>query len=58
MLGSGVQNRFLRFESAKMLARPDVEALIEAARARRVDTSRHPGEVLPYKQVFFMAFQG
>jgi hypothetical protein len=31
LLGSGAQNRFLRFESAKTLAHPDVEALIEAA---------------------------
>jgi hypothetical protein len=31
LLGSGTQNRFLRFESAKTLALPNVEALIEAA---------------------------
>lgn len=31
LLGSGSQNRFLRFESAKMSALPDVEALIDAA---------------------------
>jgi hypothetical protein len=34
LLGSGVQNRFLRFESAKALALPDVEALIDAAIAQ------------------------
>jgi hypothetical protein len=32
--GSGVQNRFIRLESAKTLARPDVEALIAAAVAQ------------------------
>jgi hypothetical protein len=32
--GSGVQNRFVRLESAKMLARPEVEALIAAAVAQ------------------------
>jgi len=32
--GSGVQNRFIRLESAKTLARPEVEALIAAAVAR------------------------
>src|SRR5258708_2327077 len=31
LLGSGVQNRFLRFESAKTLLLPDVDALINAA---------------------------
>ena len=31
LLGSGAQNRFLRLESAKVLARPEVEALIAAA---------------------------
>jgi hypothetical protein len=31
LLGSGVQNRFIRLESAKTLARPEVEALIAAA---------------------------
>ncbi len=31
LLGSGKQNRFIRLESAKTLARPEVEALIEAA---------------------------
>lgn len=31
LLGSGVQNRFLRLESAAALARPEVEALITAA---------------------------
>ena len=34
LLGSGAQNRFLRFESAKTLALPDVEALINAAIAQ------------------------
>jgi hypothetical protein len=34
LLGSGAQNRFLRFESAKTLALPAVEALIEAAIAQ------------------------
>ena len=32
--GSGVQNRFLRFESADTLSRPEVEALIAAAVAQ------------------------
>lgn len=31
LLGSGSQNRFIRIESAKILARPEVEALIAAA---------------------------
>ncbi|MGA2371819.1 MAG: DUF1801 domain-containing protein [Candidatus Korobacteraceae bacterium] len=31
LLGSGVQNRFVRLESAETLARPEVEALIAAA---------------------------
>ena len=31
LLGSGVQNRFVRLESAKTLERPEVDALIEAA---------------------------
>lgn len=31
LLGSGAQNRFIRLESAKTLARPEVEALIAAA---------------------------
>ena len=34
LLGSGAQNRFLRFESAKRLALPDVEALINVAIAQ------------------------
>ena len=34
LLGSGVQNRFLRFESAKMLTVPAVAALIDAAIAQ------------------------
>lgn len=34
LLGSGAQNRFLRFESAKTLAVPEVEALIEATIAQ------------------------
>jgi hypothetical protein len=36
LLGSGVQNRFLRFESAKMLALPAVAALIDAAIAQAI----------------------
>lgn len=31
LLGSGVQNRFVRLESVKTLSRPDIEALIAAA---------------------------
>ncbi len=34
LTGSGTQTRFLRLESAAMLARPDVEALFAAAEAR------------------------
>lgn len=34
LLGSGAQNRFLRFGSAKTLALPDVKALIDAAIAQ------------------------
>ncbi len=34
LLGSGRQNRFLRLESASVLARPEVEALIAAAVAQ------------------------
>ena len=34
LLGSGNQNRFIRIESAEMLARPEVEALIAAAIAQ------------------------
>jgi hypothetical protein len=34
LLGSGVQNRFIRLPSASVLAQPEVEALIEAAVAR------------------------
>jgi hypothetical protein len=34
LLGSGTQNRFLRLDSAKALARPEVEALISAAVAQ------------------------
>ena len=34
LLGSGAQNRFIRLESAKTLARPEVEALIAAAIAQ------------------------
>jgi len=34
LLGSGAQNRFIRLESAKTLARPEVEALIAAAVAQ------------------------
>ena len=31
LLGSGNQNRFIRLDSAKVLARPEVETLIAAA---------------------------
>ena len=34
LLGSGAQNRFVRLPSASVLARPEVEALIEAAVAQ------------------------
>jgi len=34
LLGSGVQNRFIRLESAEVLTRPEVEALIAAAIAQ------------------------
>jgi hypothetical protein len=34
LLGSGVQNRFIRLESAEMLSRPEVEALVAAAVAQ------------------------
>ena len=34
LLGSGTQNRFIRLESARTLARPEVEALIAAAVAQ------------------------
>jgi len=34
LVGSGKQNRFLRFESASKLSEPDVEALIAAAVAQ------------------------
>jgi Domain of unknown function (DU1801) len=34
LLGSGSQNRFIRIESAEILARPEVEALIAAADAQ------------------------
>jgi uncharacterized protein DUF1801 len=34
LLGSGNQNRFIRIESAEMLTRPEVEALIAAADAQ------------------------
>lgn len=34
LLGSGAQNRFLRFESAKTLGLPNVRALIDAAIAQ------------------------
>jgi hypothetical protein len=34
LLGSGNQNRFIRIESAEMLTRPEVEALIAAAVAQ------------------------
>jgi hypothetical protein len=34
LLGSGTQNRFIRVESANVLARPEIEALITAAIAQ------------------------
>ena len=34
LLGSGNQTRFIRLESAKVLARPEVEALVAAAIAQ------------------------
>jgi hypothetical protein len=34
LLGSGTQNRFIRIESADVLARPEIEALITAAIAQ------------------------
>jgi hypothetical protein len=34
LLGSGTQNRFIRLESVKVLARPEVQALIAAAITR------------------------
>src|ERR1700693_4474700 len=34
LLGSGTQNRFIRLESADVLARPEIEALITAAIAQ------------------------
>lgn len=34
LLGSGVQNRFVRLESAATLARPEIQALIDAAVAQ------------------------
>ena len=34
LLGSGTQNRFIRVESAEVLARPEIEALITAAIAQ------------------------
>jgi len=44
LLGSGVQNRFLRFESAKMLALPAVAALIDAAIAQAKAPFRAKGK--------------
>jgi hypothetical protein len=34
LLGGGTQNRFIRLESARDLAKPEVEALIRAAAAQ------------------------
>lgn len=34
LLGSGIQNRFIRLQSAAMLARPEVQALLAAAVAQ------------------------
>jgi hypothetical protein len=43
LLGSGSQTRFIRLESVKVLARPDVEALIGAAIARAKTPLRASG---------------
>src|ERR1700679_1946278 len=43
LLGSGNQNRFMRIDSAKILARPEVEALIAAADAQAKTPMRARG---------------
>src|SRR5262245_15479659 len=43
LLGSGNQTRFIRIESAAVLARPEVEALIAAAAARAKTPMRASG---------------
>lgn len=43
LLGSGVQNRFIRLPSASLLARPEVEALIAAAVAQARAPFAHRG---------------
>jgi hypothetical protein len=43
LLGSGKQTRFIRLESAKVLARPEVEALLEAAISRAKTPLRETG---------------
>jgi hypothetical protein len=44
LLGSGVQNRFIRLDSAATLARPEVEELISAAVARAKTPLRESGK--------------
>jgi len=44
LLGSGNQNRFIRLESAAVLARPEVEALLRAAAAQAKTPLRAAGE--------------
>ena len=52
LLGSGSQNRFLRIDSAKMLARPEVEALIAAADAQaKIAMPAHGGGKLIIRSV-------
>jgi hypothetical protein len=43
LLGSGNQTRFIRLESAGVLARPEVEALLEAAIAQSKTSMRMTG---------------
>lgn len=45
LLGSGNQTRFIRIESVKELARPEVEALLEAAVAHSAKPMRSDGRV-------------
>jgi hypothetical protein len=44
LLGSGNQTRFIRLESADVLARPEVEALLSAAAAQGKSPMRRPGQ--------------
>ena len=44
LLGSGKQTRFIRIESAKVLASPEVEALIAAASCSVEDTVAGDGK--------------